>query len=216
MGTRSDPARRKPEHEIWAHFTEQREMLESSCAGYDAGKTWEAKRIASCVHTFVHDFGRTVSLLSQLKLRGSLRFISSAIAWSETSPTAQMPLVAVRADASGCRYVPFLDDRPPERFDRISFSSWWEQPILRDVRRRVLTRKNLVFSLRDQDGGGHVDATLSDEGYASLSRQGGAAFQYQVGDNPPRNIDPGPHLASMRQIGWELLRTIADVQAREG
>jgi 3-dehydroquinate dehydratase len=41
--------------------------------------------------------------------------------------------------------------------------------VLRDDRRRELSRKNLIFTMRDKDGGGHVDPNI-DEVFAELNR----------------------------------------------
>jgi hypothetical protein len=194
----------KSGEELQLELREQLEALAASCKGFDSGSLWEAKRIATIVSTLVHDHGRTTSLLSQLYLKDKIAYLTSGSGWSDTSITTQLPLVRLEfsAESMSATYKPLLGDfvgtsRP------VKFLKWWDEPILRDSKRRVLTRKNLVCSLRDQDGGSHVDGALTDEAYASLSRENGASWYILTGGFESA-VKPGPHLATMRQIAWEI------------
>ena len=68
-------------------------------------------------------------------------------------------------------YEPLLADGPPDRYaiEPKPFSRWWEATVLRDDRRRELSRKNLIFTMRHKEGGGHVDPDI-DELFAELNR----------------------------------------------
>jgi hypothetical protein len=201
----------KSSAELWRDFREQLEALESSSRAFDAGSQWEAKRLATIAYVLLHDGGRNSrSLLTQVGLKETLRFPSTRLGWSDASLTTQMPLVLTRADHDGAKYLPLLDDGPPTDPQMLSFSRWWEQPVLRDTARRTLSRKNLIFSLRNQDGGSHSDGELTDAAYAAISRQNGAGWFIERG-NERKAIDPGPHLATMRQIAQEIKRTLHGV-----
>jgi hypothetical protein len=233
------PPWHKSQDELRTELHEQLQALQSSCNGFDRGGLWEAKRLATIVDTLVHDRNRkTVSLLSQLRVRDAMKFTSSRHEWNNHSVTPQIPLVLIRHTSTGAAYEPVLDKLPFPNA-QLSFSKWWEQPILRDIHRRDLSRKNLVCSLRDQDGGGHVDAKLTNEAYASLSRVNGAPFFFGMGDEGSyvgievggktqtqlsgsldnsstdehkqelAHLRPGPHLASMRQIAWEIEASVS-------
>jgi hypothetical protein len=73
---------------------------------------------------------------------------------------------------------------------------WYSEAVFFTGNGKALSRKNLIFSLRNQMGGSHVDPTIKDEGnvtddiapFAAMS--GGAV--------------PNGHFATMRQIAWEL------------
>ena len=194
----------KSRAELKMELEEQLAALRLSCESFDAGRLWEAKRLAATVHILLHDGGRrTVSLLTQLGLRDRTRFLASGPPINERNLLAEMPLVIMKLATDGASYLPVLNDSPmPPRW--LPFSRWWDEAVLRDQDRRSLSRKNLVFSLRDQDGGAHADATLSDEAYASISRRNGAGWMFAAPGQSPIDLNPGPHLATMRQIAWEV------------
>ncbi len=56
----------------------QRNAIMAYSVSYDAGARWEAIRLAVAVFVTVHDGGRREkSILTQLGIRGSLRFLAS-------------------------------------------------------------------------------------------------------------------------------------------
>jgi hypothetical protein len=204
---------RKTPAELWIALRDQVAALRSSSQGFDNGHPWEAGRLASIVYILVHDAGRTVSLLTQLKRRETVRFPSTRTIGSDTSQP-QTPLVFIAAEIGKAKasYQPLLG-REPIPPELLPFSKWWEQPVLRDSSRRSVSRKNLVFSLRSQDGGAHVDGTLTDEAYVALSLFNGAGWFFSDGESE-QPFKPGPHLATMRQIAWEVdcaLEGVAEV-----
>lgn len=66
-----------------------------------------------------------------------------------------------------------------------------------------LTRRRLVFALRNKDGGAHFDAEL-DEPYAVFSQKP-VWFAIQGDKSYPIMQQ---ETATMRQIAWELLETL--------
>jgi hypothetical protein len=126
---------RTPE-ETQKAFEAQYKAIQSSCKAYDSGETWEAMRIATAVHTLVHDHGKNyVSILTRMGIRGSLRFMSSGrvrgdgeLAWS--------PLVRAKMADSGNEYEPMLGLGPQESrnnvwtHEYIQFHQWWEKEVL--------------------------------------------------------------------------------------
>jgi hypothetical protein len=71
--------------------------------------------------------------------------------------------------------------------------------------RRVLTRKGLVLTAANQDGGAHVDPAL-DETYDKLSRKNALGF-VPVDNGVARPME-GPERAAIRQIAHEVLKTL--------
>ena len=147
----------KSRTEILREFEEQMSAFQSSSAAFDAGQTWEAKRLATVVNILVHDHGRTISLLKQLRVKDAIRFRSSGHPLRDGNLLSEMPLVKIEMSSTGVRYLPLLGDRPPTSPRWFPFSKWWEEPILRHGKRVSVSRKNLVMAMRNQDGGGHVD-----------------------------------------------------------
>jgi len=99
-------------------------------------------------------------------------------------------------------YFAPLDDTPLPHW--LDFDDWWSETIMVDDRRNQLSRRDLVLTAANQDGGAHVDPSL-DERYARITKENSLAWVRQT----PSGAQPIPHAekAALRQIGHELLRT---------
>lgn len=203
---------KRPRVELVKLLAEQREALAASCEGYDNGKEWEAARLATAIYTLVHDGGAITSLLTQLGLRASLRFVSTG-RWeppvgmktiSFTSPA----LVTFRADANGMRLVPqFQHSTGKPLPTKVQFDPWWAKEDIYDSAGMHLTRRRLVFALRHQDGGSHV-GELTDPAYVRL--KAGAGLSGNTPDGSLRALVEAAN-ATMRQVAWEVTETLKDL-----
>ena len=63
--------------------------------------------------------------------------------------------------------------------------------------------------MANQDGGGHVDPSL-DEAYANLSRFNSLGWKIFIGDCPAKDFEKGPELPSVRQIAYEVIKSLSD------
>jgi hypothetical protein len=201
---------RKPE-EIREALEVQRSALTASCKAYDEGNRWEAIRLATTVFVIVHDAGKKFqSLLAQLGIRGKLRFVASGFPANPNNLLRETNLVMARVHSDGrAEYVPLLDEASvPIR--RVQVHSWWKDDlILRDGTFR-LTRQKLAFVLRSQEGGAHFDAALRDPNYVQFAHeQLSTPFALFEGRAPKPIL--GVEWASMRQVAWELLKTLEGV-----
>jgi hypothetical protein len=88
----------------------------------------------------------------------------------------------------------------------VSYKAWWErEPIYRAGRDgRDWYRKNLVFSLRNQDGGSHFDAQLRDPDYLLLKAGAGWVMDFGGQEKPMAGVE----FATTRQIAFELLTSL--------
>lgn len=208
------PPPKRTRQELVRLLAEQRAALAASCESFDAGNLWEAARLSTIVYTLLHDGGGITSLLTQLALRGSLRFVSSGRI--DDDPKAMRisspPLLFVRASQNGVEFVPRLDGSSvssEQQSEKIQFERWWAKELIyrAGVHNTLsLTRRRLVFSMRHQDGGGHV-GSLTDPAYVKF-KGGGGWFGGSSG--PPKELDMAAH-ATMRQIGWEVTETLKDL-----
>lgn len=209
---------KKTQLELEEELTEQVQALRSSLLNFDKGDIWEAKRIASSIYLLCFDgTGRTKSLLGMLKIKSGLKFISSVsfpkttdkIIYASASPMVCMGI----HDKHGARYFPILGDSPlSDQMKQISFSTWWEEEILHPTSRLSMIRKNLVFIMRSQDGGAHVDDHLRNFDYKILKSQGDPVAKWHDGSvvfgGSAGEPITGIIWAIMRQIGWELDQTL--------
>ena len=202
---------KKSREEIILELLEQQAALTASCDWFDAGHTWEAKRIATIIHVLVHDKGRTISLLTQVGLKSATRFLASGPPCNPKNMLSDTPLVGWEMGSDGAKCHP-LCGLPnsaalyPAKW--LPFTKWWEEAVLKDRSGLMLSRRNLVFSLRDQDGGSHVDEKLTDQAYTSFAKQHGAGWWFQKAGSNPTAIGKDVHRYTMRQIAWEVMQTL--------
>lgn len=87
----------------------------------------------------------------------------------------------------------------------LPFERWWNDPVIKDERKRYLNRRDLILNVADTDGGAHVDPGL-DEAYADLSRNNSLGWILNEGD-VVRPFPP-PVMPCIRQIAHEVLETL--------
>ncbi len=198
--------KRTPE-ELALALNNQKSALLSSCQAYDAGQKWEALRLATATYVLVFDAGNAQrSLLTQLGTKGSLQFLSSGRVTANPNAIGRYnPLVLVQLRANGTAdYVPILDFAGPYAPKRLPFDEWWEREVVFKDGPAALTRKQLVLSLRNQDGGSHLDDEVRNPSYVELSRRARTFVGTTAATTPVLQAE----LAMMRQIAWELLKTL--------
>lgn len=186
--------------ELQNHLQDQLSFLKSSADQFDAGNTAEAKRLAVTIRVLVHDTPRSTSLLQILDLKKGT-YYHSHIQASELDPENQagnssLIGIVLREDKPA-EYVALLDET---RMNPVTFDTWWEQPIVQDVQRQQLSRKQLVLAMANKDGGAHIDPVLDIPAYVEISRHGTLGY---VGGNLKQ-----PERAIVRQIAHELLRAL--------
>ena len=177
------PKFRKTPEQLECELHEQVQELRDRCSAYDAGKTWEAKNIASSAYKLLHDgTGRTKSLLGLTGKKATVNWLSSAFPIDPRNLLHSTPLIFMEVNGSSARYVPKLGDGGPDDYHDLSFKSWWEEAVYASPRGLRMSRKNIVFTMRTQDGGGHVDDHISDEAYHAMSTDTGwRLWRWQAG-----------------------------------
>lgn len=207
----SDVGTTRPRAELISLLADQRAALAASSEGYDKGNQWEAARLATVVLTLVHDGAAITSLLTQLGLRASLRFVSTGR--YEPPPGmkfvfASPALVSLRGGAGGTMLIPqFQHSGPKPPPTRVQFETWWSKEDIYDSADTHLTRRRLFFALRHQDGGGHV-GKLTDPTYVRL--KAGAGLSGNTPDGSMRQLVEAAN-ATMRQVAWEMTETLKEL-----
>lgn len=215
MATNDSPGkwrRQKLTEELTEALSRQVGHLRRLCEDFDQGHEAAAELLATVVYTLCHDGGQNSrSLLRQLDVRPRLRFPNSSSERLVDNPGQAMagpPLCAFGVRDGRLRFVAPLGD--PERLPKLQFQHWWDQTVFKRSG-ASLSRKSLVFSIRNQDGGSHIDDYIKDKAYDRMSRVGdheswipdGSFSVSQMGDEygPPQGY---AHWVTMRQISWEL------------
>lgn len=198
----------------------QLKALRSSAVAYDTGEEWEARRIATVIHILLHDGKRgTRSLLTLIEMRSSLKLQSTRSAGGINPPVTEgligrleSPLVTLRIEGGSSKYVPSLASGIRATTGTwMPVDEWWEQEVFSTLDGEEYSRRKIAQIVRDQDGGGHVDAGISDQVYWERSREGyspteaagptlGPALLGDAWKHRPNNV----FAAILRQMAWEL------------
>lgn len=204
------------EEDLKAHLDEQIHLLKTTCTSYDLGDISQAKLIATQLRGLLHT-ARSDSLLKQLKMLDQ-DFLNTARPQNqEDYKVAEALLVATHLGMGA--YVPVYDSAQTNEY--ISFVDWWDMPILISTNGEfILTRKELVRIMANQDGVSHVDPSLQEK-YAHFSRNNGfntmivTGFEMLPDGGFPPTLEnanfesiPQVEYASVRQIAHELLATL--------
>jgi hypothetical protein len=192
-------------------------FLATSSELFDQGHIAEAKRLAITIRILVHDTSSSHSLLGQLGIKDTLRYIDTSLepdipraervsdgSW-RMSVRKDAGLAQIRMTAGTMYFWPSLEARPRRRL--AAFDNWWTDAVLSDSQGREFSRRDLVLGLAHQDGGAHVDPEL-ETAYAALSRSNSLGWNVHVGGEL-LSLE-SPVLANVRQIAFELRLTIAE------
>lgn len=182
-----------------AHLKRQLIFLRNSVAAYDKGCVDEAIRIGVVIRVLCHDTQSSKSLLNKIGQSSCLRLVTTAKTLSDDLLVALDfgELMAGMSIGHNLEY-----DSVPEDSPTILCSDWWEQPVfIRD--KKSYTRKDVVLSAANKDGGAHVDnpdAKLKalQEGFwvKSVTHAGGTFITEPLIDN---------HFRMLRRFAEELL-----------
>ena len=197
--------------EVQKAFSDQLKLLNRSCESYDKGASEEAVRIATSLKVFCHDHGQNISLLKQLGIKDEMKFVSSWEGLDFTSiPGAFSPLVIL--DTAGF-YRPAFDMPILGKPRLLAFGEWWDEPVVSNgalqeklnehgipVRNvETLSRKKLLATLRDKEGGSHYDDNLSGQMKKLFA---GQSNPWRFGND--KNLISGIEAAITRQIAHEF------------
>ncbi len=190
--------------DLFDHLQDQMHFLQASCSSYDEGSINESKRLAVVIRVLVHDTSKSKSLLNQLDMK-SLQYLDTSLPIIPGNLVSHQGLTMIRLGSEGSTFVPRClapprpDIGPPRP---LPFDDWWNAIVLIDQQRIEFTRKDLVLTLSNKEGGAHVDPRL-DSDYVALTRHHSMGWRYSSLDRD-EPIEP-IELASVRQIAYEII-----------
>lgn len=191
------------------HLRDSIGFLNGSCAAFDAGLHGEAKRLATTIRLLLHDTKHSKSLLGQLGIKSSMKYITTATTYNPMNLLGHHGLVGFRMGGGSASYSAPLGNGPPSRNAKAScdFDAWWNEVVIVDVGRGTFSRGELVLSVADTDGGAHVDPQL-DAKYWAMTRDNSLGYEASIGEKVLPLTDVELH--SVRQIAFELLRSLTN------
>ncbi|WP_243439235.1 YecA family protein [Fundidesulfovibrio soli] len=182
---------------------QQLEYIQRSAELFDAGHEDEAIRLAVPIRVLVHQTKHSHSLLDQLGMKG-VKFFDSSFVLIRESLVPHSGLVFM--DGAEAKFIPPLDMAGLE-FRKVDFEDWWNGNVFRDSNDNLYTRKNLILTAADQDGGAHVDPAL-EHIYEGLLRKNTHGWNSK--DQDGKDVFWSPVYPSIRQIAHEVLKTLID------
>jgi len=190
--------------ELKKHLQDQLGFLKASCELYDQGNHAEGKRIALALRLLLHDTTNSISLAQQLGIKNQ-NFLSTCCQLFDDQNVAisQKGLISAFMGADPSEFYIPLDQATDK--NELEFNDWWNEIVLIDQERNKFSRKDLVLTIANQDGGAHIDPNLESK-YAQLSRKNSLGMMTQK-DGHWEAIKT-PELATVRQIGHEVLKTL--------
>lgn len=155
-------------------------FLIDECKEYDSGKLDYHKKIALTLRILLHNTQYSQSLCHQLtsafvfnlpdfldisELHG--KFVGEA---QNNYVRSSACIYSIQHDEHSSMWAEPLPKRLNQnhKFHFCAFKSWWNMPVML-VHKDVLTRKNIVLLIANQDGGAHIDSSM-DINLAKLKR----------------------------------------------
>ena len=190
------------ETNLEAHLKEQLGSLQRAAHRFDEGIRSEAKGMAAILRILLHS-KRHPSLLKRLNC-DQIPFLDTASVHDTSNLIAFTGLLFLRSGET-FGYFPRFDclDEPVLW---TPFEAWWSKIIFADGEKWHLTRRDVVITAADQDGGAHVDGAIEFD-YAALSRENSLGWRRVIGTGTEVPIEDA-ELFAIRQITHEVLRTL--------
>ena len=184
------------------HYYEQIEFLKNSCNSFDNGFDGEAKRIALTLRVLIHDTRNSKSLLGLMNKKG-IDFLSTNAKQEPSSPFSFQGLVVIGTGGDENIFTAMLDETGYNNY--MPIENWWNEVVFKDNEQNTLTRKELILTASNQDGGAHIDPSLERK-YARISKENslGISSGNEKISKPMLNAER----FAIRQIGHEVLKTL--------
>jgi len=194
--------------DLLAHLDENLGFLKASAAAFDAGHIGEAKRLAVTIRVLLHDTTNSKSLLGLLGMKQNTGYLDTAADLDSKNLISHHGLVSLKFGYEKVSYSAPLSKVEemlgrPNKF--ILFSAWWDKIVIKDSNKNTFTRRELVLTLANKDGGAHVDPNL-DSSYANLTRHNSVGWVFSKGADS--SAIGGVELHSVRQIAYEVITSV--------
>ncbi len=190
------------------HLRRQLTFINASCHSYDQGFPEEALRIAVALRVLFHDTKKSTSLLTHLSQKQSVRLIST-IGLGKTNEQLGDSMVFYTAPMLILGSVPSkFGSRPPQlgRYPSklVTCNAWWNEIVMSKAHR--LSRRDVVLSSANQDGGAHVDTAPNQKTLQLKEGIGTYTLAVNGVDHTEKLTDH--HFPMLRQFGYEVLNSL--------
>lgn len=187
---------------------EQLRFIQRSCVAFDQGAEEEAIRIATSLRVIFHNTNASTSIISYLELSAK-KMLSSSRGHGDWKDFLSHQLNL--SSPAPIRMRPLLGNQ----FIELSIEDWWRNESVFVHNAQKYSRRKIILSAANKDGGAHVDENL--EKYYEVLCAGEYAIgitgnlEYKGKPPFPQGITIYPrnaHLALIRQFAHETLTSV--------
>lgn len=193
------PIRPVPLGQLEREFEVHLRFLDKSISDYDRGDVEEFRRLATSLRVLLHRTKHSVPLVDHIGLPDD-DYVSYAAPINERNLLTECSIVMVSISNLETKYLPVLD-QGPVRPRLMTLDAWKNEPVLRDDRREIMTRWDLVLTVANQQGA-HVDANLAEQYYRLVHEN---SCGWLVSDGRAEVPLAGQAETCIRHIAWEGL-----------
>jgi hypothetical protein len=187
---------------------QQIKYIEVSCSEFDSGNEDEAIRIATSFRVIFHHKANSPSLIEHLdfshkRMLSSTRghndwrdYVGFKLDLNSPTPTITFPLLA-------------------DQWVEVAMDKWWAQETVFTYKGQPYSRRKIILSMANKDGGAHVDANLEEYYKVLCSGEWGLGITGNLTfDGPPpfpQGVTIYPqngHFSLVRQFAHEFLNTV--------
>lgn len=182
------------------HLKTHIDFLGRSCVAYDQGHVEEALRMAVSLRVLFHDTHSSKSLFTHLQAKLTMHLKSTFV--SQRSIERELPgirwhtVLPVMLTSGGVK--------PPtdswEARSVLVAEDWWNECIWSEGG-TALSRRDIVLSAANQDGGAHVDENPSAK---TRMMKAGPKITVMVNGKPLESIMVNHHYPLIRQMAFEV------------
>jgi hypothetical protein len=131
-------------------------------------------------------------------------YYDTAHDWDPRNLMSHHGLVGLKIiNPSGGTYYAHFLCTPVSHSRLISFDKWWEKIVIVDEKKNKFSRKSLILSITNMDGGAHIDPEI-EESYLELTRFNSVGWKFTSNGEDLKGVE----LHSIRQIAEEFLESL--------
>lgn len=202
-------AQRRDRPDLIRKLQDQVKLLHVLGEVFDSGQRVVAYPLAIVIRVLVHDTASSHALLAQLGELRKMPFLDTSL---PIDPRNQLPshggLVLMRmTSGTGIEWAPRCEVPPPQvpraAPRDVPFRSWWDTGNTRDSEGTLWSRRRMIISVANKEGGAHIDPAQPVD-IRAIEEENSMGWAYSdpiVSDQPVSN---GPLMPSVRQIAYEL------------
>jgi len=205
----------KVENSLDERYDEFIKLMKALCEAYDKSDCDViALSISVAIRVLVHDTDRSKSLLTHIKKKDR-NYLSTNFQNKEEAVSLGLVRqinVGVKDGIGGeAKYWPLCDERYfPMRGQSTftNFDNWWSEEEVFKSSKASLTRRDIVLSVANKDGGAHLDAKVPEKYDHFRKTWSGGSTLTGINSGIARGYDNIPTYPAVRQIAYELLSSL--------